>query len=78
MPQGHLSGHIDLLPRTSADGAGIYLAADSAHHWDRISGKGDIALGRPGRPHSCAHQDKEVAEEHIRRIRALRELPVCF
>jgi glyoxylase-like metal-dependent hydrolase (beta-lactamase superfamily II) len=72
---GHLSGHINVLARTSADGAWIYLAADSAHHWDLITGKGDIAVGHPGHFHSCAHQDKEGAEEHIRRIRALCELP---
>jgi glyoxylase-like metal-dependent hydrolase (beta-lactamase superfamily II) len=72
---GHLSGHINLLARTSTDGAWIYLAGDSAHHWDLITGKGEIAVGHPGHFHSCAHQDKEAAEEHIRRIRALCELP---
>jgi glyoxylase-like metal-dependent hydrolase (beta-lactamase superfamily II) len=64
---GHLSGHINVLARTSADGAWIYLAADSAHHWDLITGKAENAVG--------AHQDKEEAEEHIHRIRALCELP---
>ncbi|KAF9468588.1 Metallo-hydrolase/oxidoreductase [Collybia nuda] len=68
---GHLAGHITVLARTSPDGAWIYLAGDSAHHWDLITGKADIAVGHPLNPHSCAHQDKEAAEAHILRIREM-------
>ncbi|KAF8225896.1 hypothetical protein L208DRAFT_1407921 [Tricholoma matsutake] len=61
---GYLEGHINVLARTSADGAWIYLAGDSAHHWDLIMGKGNI-------PHHAIYG----YAQHIRRIRALRELP---
>ncbi|KAF8227383.1 hypothetical protein L208DRAFT_1405516 [Tricholoma matsutake] len=69
---GHLEGHINVLARTSADGAWIYLAGDSAHHWDLITGKGNIAHHPT---YGCAHVNEELAKEHIRRIRALHELP---
>lgn len=72
---GHLTGHINVLVRTSPDGAWVYLAGDSAHHWDLITGKSEIAVGHPGHLHSCAHADKESAEQHILRIRALWKLP---
>lgn len=62
---GHTPGHINLLARTSADGAWIYLAADSAHHFNLITGKSNIACG----PDGCAHMSKELAEDTIRRIR---------
>jgi len=69
---GHLSGHINVLARTSQDGGWIYLAGDSAHHWNLITLESDIAVGHLG---ICAHEDKEAAEEHIRRINALWKLP---
>lgn len=72
---GHLTGHINILARTSSDGAWIYLAGDSAHHWDLITGKAEIAVGHPAHFHSCAHQDKEAADAHILRIRKLCEIP---
>ncbi|KAG1817280.1 uncharacterized protein BJ212DRAFT_1568446 [Suillus subaureus] len=36
---GHVDGHINILARTSPDGAWILLGADSAHHPDLITGK---------------------------------------
>ena len=72
---GHLSGHINLLVRTSADGGWIYLAGDTAHHWNLLTGESTIACGHPGHHHSSAHQDKELAEQHIRRVRELLNIP---
>jgi len=72
---GHLVGHVNILARTSKDGAWIYLAGDSAHHWNLITLESDIAVGHPNHVHSCAHEDKEAAEEHIHRIHALWKLP---
>lgn len=34
---GHVDGHINILARTSPDGAWILLGADSAHHPDLIT-----------------------------------------
>ncbi|KAG5644284.1 hypothetical protein DXG03_008770 [Asterophora parasitica] len=72
---GHLPGHINVFARTSADGAWIYLAGDSAHHWDLITGKGDIAVSKGVGFSRCAHQNKEAAEQHNLRIRKLLEIP---
>lgn len=72
---GHLAGHVNLLVRTSADGAWIYLAADSAHHWKILTGESQIRVGIPGNPHLCMHHNKAVAEEHIGHIRELWKMP---
>ena len=72
---GHLSGHINVLARTSSDGAWIYLAADSAHYQSLLTGESEIAIHYSGHVHRCAHEDKEEAEAHLVRIRALRALP---
>ncbi|KAF9554723.1 Metallo-hydrolase/oxidoreductase [Agrocybe pediades] len=72
---GHLAGHINALARTSADGGWIYLAGDSAHHRNLITLESEIAVGHPGHVHSCAHEDKEAAQEHILRINKLMGLP---
>jgi len=72
---GHLPGHVNLLARTSSDGAWIYLAGDSAHFWQLITGEAEVAMGHPGHFHSCAHADKELADESIARIRKVLELP---
>ncbi|KAI0633720.1 beta-lactamase-like protein [Trametes polyzona] len=65
---GHMPGHVNLLARTSADGAWIFLAGDSAHDWRLLTGEARIAshalLG-------CAHGDKTAAAAHIARMRAL-------
>jgi len=68
---GHLAGHVNILARTSPDGGWLYLAGDSAHHWNLITGASKIAVTQFG----CAHDDKEQAEESIARIKALREIP---
>ncbi|KAG5637080.1 hypothetical protein H0H81_005812 [Sphagnurus paluster] len=72
---GHLPGHINVLARTSADGAWVYLASDSAHHWDLITGKGSIVVTEGTGFARCAHADKEAAERHNLRIRQLGEIP---
>ena len=71
---GHLAGHINILARTSSDGAWIYLAGDSAHHKNLLTGESEIAM-HPGHINQCAHENKEEAEAHILRIRALQALP---
>ena len=71
---GHLAGHINVLARTSSDGAWIYLAGDSAHHKNLLTGESEIAMHR-GHINQCAHENKEEAEAHIIRIRALQALP---
>ena len=68
---GHLSGHINLLARTSSDGAWIYLAGDSAHHKSLLTGESDMVAHHPGHVHGCAHENKEEAEAHLLRIRTL-------
>lgn len=68
---GHAPGHVNILARTSADGAWIYLAADSAHHLNLITGKSHIACG----PDGCAHMSKELAEDTIKRIREVMAMP---
>nr|VWP01496.1 N-acyl homoserine lactonase (AHL-lactonase) (Acyl-homoserine lactonase) (EC [Ganoderma boninense] len=59
---GHMPGHLNLLVRTSGDGGWIYLAGDSAHHWDLLNGGGGI--GRHPL-FGCAHEDPDAAEAHI-------------
>lgn len=72
---GHLPGHINLLARTSGDGAWIYLAGDSAHHWSLVTGEGRIAVGYLGDPHACMHLDRAQSEANLARIRALWKTP---
>lgn len=72
---GHLYGHINLLARTSADGGWIYLAGDTAHHWNLVKGLSAFACGHPGHHHETAHQDKELAELALKRVRELMKLP---
>ncbi|KAF7422570.1 hypothetical protein PC9H_010726 [Pleurotus ostreatus] len=73
---GHLPGHLNVLARTSVDGAWIYLAADSAHFVELFTGEAKVSVGHPAfGPHGCAHSDRELAELHISRIRELWGLP---
>ncbi|KAF8195443.1 beta-lactamase-like protein [Pholiota molesta] len=69
---GHSSGHITILARTSPDGAWIYLAADSAHHWRIMTGESQMTTGMP---YGCIHDDKDKADEHIAHVRELGKLP---
>ncbi|KAH7890737.1 beta-lactamase-like protein [Phlebopus sp. FC_14] len=74
---GHISGHINALVRTSADGSWILLAGDSAHDRRIVTGEKEVA-------HSidavtghvvCMHANKEQAQENIRRVRSLLDVP---
>ncbi|KAF8905747.1 beta-lactamase-like protein [Gymnopilus junonius] len=71
----HLNGHVNVLARTSADGAWIYLAGDSAHNWKLVIGESEIRVGLPGNPHFCMHHDLPKAEEHIGHIREVWKTP---
>ena len=67
---GHCSGHLNVLARTSDDGGWVYLAGDAAHdHW--------LLTREAGIPQhdvwGCAHRDKEQAALHMARIRMLAE-----
>lgn len=68
---GHIHGHVNLLARTSADGGWIYLAGDTAHHWNLITGKSGVACHPLT---GCIHQDKELAEQMIKRVRDLTQM----
>ena len=70
---GHFAGHINVLARTSSDGAWVYLVGDSVHHKNLLTGESDIVTDHP--VHGCAHENKEQAEAHLVRIRALKALP---
>ncbi|KAG2357856.1 hypothetical protein BDR07DRAFT_1296526 [Suillus spraguei] len=74
---GHVNGHINILARTSPDGAWMLLGGDSAHHPDLITGKMQIACRVDMNTGSvmCVHEDKEAAEENICRMRSLLEVP---
>lgn len=73
---GHLPGHINILARTSQDGAWIYLAGDSAHDWRLIRGQGEIAVLQDEHGGTkCMHRDREQAEATIRRITDVLTLP---
>lgn len=74
---GHLAGHINLLARTSPDGGWLYLAGDSAHDWRLIRRTAEMSGIRDEHGHvtGCAHVNKEVAEDTIRRIGDLMTLP---
>ncbi|KAK7469193.1 hypothetical protein VKT23_003684 [Stygiomarasmius scandens] len=72
---GHLPGHVNLVARTSADGAWIFLGGDCAHHWTLVTGECTIAEGRPGFANGCAHVDKKASEQHLARIREFLKQP---
>ncbi|KAI0028034.1 Metallo-hydrolase/oxidoreductase [Vararia minispora EC-137] len=69
---GHVRGHINLLVRTSADGAWAVLAGDAAHDWQLLTGAATIAV-HPA--HGCVHVDRELAEAYIEILRALALAP---
>ncbi|KAI0738877.1 Metallo-hydrolase/oxidoreductase [Daedaleopsis nitida] len=69
---GHLPGHVNILARTNATGSWIYLAGDTAHDMQLLTGKREVAFSFDGAGHMvCAHTDKEKAVEHIGRVREL-------
>lgn len=73
---GHLVGHINLLVRTGAT-TWTYLAGDTAHDPRILEGTHGFAVypdpQRPGCT-KCAHADKDAAEAHVGRVRALRDM----
>ena len=82
---GHLPGHINALART---GKGyVYLAGDACHDIRLFTGECEIATWTDDAGNACCiHVDKPMAEETIKRIRALHEgkdarfgeVEVCF
>ncbi|KAF8590306.1 Metallo-hydrolase/oxidoreductase [Ramaria rubella] len=73
---GHVAGHINLLARTSDDGAWIYLSGDTCHDPRLLSGEREIAfeVDHNGCLLMCAHVNKEAAAEHIRRVKVLSDM----
>lgn len=65
---GHVPGHMNLLARTSADGAWIYLAGDSAHDWRVLRGEAHFAHHPTV---GCLHADPEESMRHVGRIQEL-------
>ncbi|CAL1704603.1 unnamed protein product [Somion occarium] len=73
---GHLPGHINILARTSPDGAWIYLAGDTCHDVRIIMGERDIAVHiQPDGSVLCGHSNLEQARAHISKVRVLFENP---
>jgi glyoxylase-like metal-dependent hydrolase (beta-lactamase superfamily II) len=74
---GHLPGHVNVLARTSSDGAWIYLAGDTAHDWRLLRGQSEIACKRDGHGHvtMCMHADPEAAKITMERVSKLLEHP---
>lgn len=72
---GHLPGHMNVLARTSADGAWIYLAGDSCYHSKVSTGEARIAEGMPWDPDFCIHTNKGNTEETLQRIQEFSNLP---
>ncbi|GJE92859.1 metallo-hydrolase/oxidoreductase [Phanerochaete sordida] len=67
---GHVAGHVNLLARTSPDGAWVFLAGDSAHDRRLLYGEAKIPCHNI---FGCAHLDPEKSAEHIAHIRELME-----
>jgi glyoxylase-like metal-dependent hydrolase (beta-lactamase superfamily II) len=70
---GHIWGHINLLARTSADGAWIYLTGDTAHHWNLVTGKSSFACHHSGK--ATMHLHKELAQEMVKRVGEVMKIP---
>nr|VWP01493.1 MFS domain-containing protein [Ganoderma boninense] len=69
---GHMPGHLNVLVRTSPDGGWAFLAGDSAHDWQLLTGEAMV-----GHHHTfgCIHEDPAKAQETIERVKALSEHP---
>ncbi|KAF8508531.1 beta-lactamase-like protein [Hysterangium stoloniferum] len=72
---GHLDGHINILARTSSDGAWIYLGGDTAPDCRLLSGAKEMTynINADGST-NCAHTYKEVAEATIERVKTLKKM----
>lgn len=71
---GHLPGHVNVLARTSPDGAWIHLGGDAAHHFCLLTGEGQVAYTVNAGAVRCVHVNREAAEESIRRIGRLLDI----
>jgi len=77
---GHIPGHINALVRTSPDGKWAFLAGDAAHDMRLITGEKEIGhyKGLDGEM-ACAHENKEMAVDYMRRIGRLpEEVSICI
>lgn len=74
---GHCPGHINLLVRTSTDGSWILLAGDTVHDLRILSGEKEMTHvhDKQGQLVCCMHHAKELAVEHIARVRSLLTVP---
>jgi glyoxylase-like metal-dependent hydrolase (beta-lactamase superfamily II) len=74
---GHLPGHINLLVRLEAE-KWIYLAGDSCHDVRILHGEKQISIYPDSTSGylKCAHANKELAEQHLDRVRKLGDLGV--
>lgn len=73
---GHCLGHINVLARTSTDGAWIYLGGDVAHDVRLVTeSERQIALAAESGAPYCMHRDPAQAAVDIGRVRALVQLP---
>ena len=74
---GHMPGHINLLVRTSSDGAWLYLAGDACHDWRLLRGEMRMAMAEDAHGHAYCpmHMNHPVALKTIAGIRALSETP---
>ena len=73
---GHLAGHVNILARTSATGAWLFLGADCAHDRRLLTGEREMSYRedpKTGRAR-CAHADKDAAVAHIARVRSLLDV----
>jgi glyoxylase-like metal-dependent hydrolase (beta-lactamase superfamily II) len=66
---GHAPGHINILARTSADGAWICLAGDSCHDPRVLTGEKEIPWIEDG-----MYSDLESTEKHLEDLRNLRDM----
>lgn len=72
---GHLSGHINLLVHVGKD-EWVYLAGDTTHDCALLHGTASTAVytdERTGLP-KCAHEDKEMAENHMGLVAQLERM----
>jgi len=68
---GHILGHLNALVRVgTGTNDWVLLAGDTAHDLRLLDGVCQICVYHDG---SSAHVDRTVAEEHIKRVRALRD-----
>ena len=75
---GHLPGHINLLVRIEPE-TWIFLAGDSCHDARILKGEKETSV-YPDPTNvghfKCAHANKELAEQHLARVRRLGDLGV--